>query len=116
MRAHAHSRPEADQVVKPVRDPVVRRPHPAADSLDELRGPTSGSVRLPVTVDRGPAREYDVDDAHAAIRLYSRILHEASTAQGPCRASQRAATHTAVAVAEPSQPGLCSSGRIGSRS
>ena len=65
----------------PVRDPVVRRPHPVAESLDELRGPTSGSVRLPVTVDRGPAREYAVDDAQNAIRLCSRVLHEVSTAQ-----------------------------------
>ncbi|MEP9392117.1 helix-turn-helix domain-containing protein [Gordonia sp. VNQ95] len=65
----------------PVRDAVVRRPHPVAESLDELRGPTSGSVRLPVAVDWGPAREYDIDDPQDAVRLYSQVLREASTAQ-----------------------------------
>ncbi|MFT4041789.1 MAG: helix-turn-helix domain-containing protein [Gordonia sp. (in: high G+C Gram-positive bacteria)] len=64
-----------------VRRSTARRPHPVAGSLDELRGPTSGTVRLPVTIDWGPTREYNVDDSQDAIRLYSRVLREAATAQ-----------------------------------
>lgn len=65
----------------PVRRTVARRPHPVAESLDELHGPTSGRMRLPVTLDWGPAREYDIDDDDDAARLYSQVLREASTTQ-----------------------------------
>jgi hypothetical protein len=55
-------------------------PDPPA-RLDDLTGPTTGKIKLPITIDWGPARTYDI--GHDADRrvVYEFVLQEASTTE-----------------------------------
>lgn len=53
------------------------RPYEVADSLDDLTGPTSGVVELPVTLDWGPHPVYDLDDTDQREWLYTVVVREA---------------------------------------
>lgn len=53
------------------------RSYVVPDSLDELGGPTEGVVRLPRSLDWGPAYEYVLADAADLAVMYERVLREA---------------------------------------
>lgn len=57
------------------------RPYPdPPERLADLAGPTTGTVELPVTIDWGPRRRYDLGrDADLRI-VYERVLREAADA------------------------------------
>lgn len=65
---------------------VDRRPYPEPPAdLGDLTGPTSGRVELPVTIDWGPARSYDLgEDADRRV-VYERVLREAASTGDVCR-------------------------------
>ena len=65
---------------------VDHRPYPVPPArLDDLTGPTSGTVELPVTIDWGPGRSYDVgQDADRRV-VYERVLREAASTGELCR-------------------------------
>ncbi|MCQ9183724.1 hypothetical protein KMT30_32690 [Streptomyces sp. IBSBF 2953] len=50
------------------------------ESLDELVGPTSGTVTLPRHIDWGPHYEYDLADEADLLLMYERVIREAQTA------------------------------------
>ena len=58
------------------------RPYPDPPGrLTDLTGPTSGVVELPITIDWGPKRRYDLGaDADRRI-VYERVLREAADAE-----------------------------------
>jgi hypothetical protein len=58
------------------------RPYPDPPArLADLTGPTSGVVELPITIDWGPRRRYDLgSDADRRI-VYERVLREAGDAE-----------------------------------
>ena len=56
---------------------AVRR-YTIARSLDELRGPDGGQLRLPARLDWGPPRSYDLDDDRDVAVMYERVMREAS--------------------------------------
>lgn len=62
------------------------RPYPEPpERLLDLAGPTGGVVELPITIDWGPKRRYDVSrDADRRI-LYERVLREAAGAEDVAR-------------------------------
>ncbi|MFI2430969.1 hypothetical protein [Streptomyces sp. NPDC018693] len=49
------------------------------ESLDELVGPTSGTVILPRHIDWGPHYEYDLADEADMLLMYERVIREAQT-------------------------------------
>ncbi|WP_166352570.1 hypothetical protein [Phytoactinopolyspora limicola] len=53
------------------------RPYVAADSLDELRGPTNGEFTLPRRLDWGPARPFDLSNERHLVIMYETVLNEA---------------------------------------
>jgi hypothetical protein len=58
------------------------RPYPdPPDQLDDLTGPTTGQIKLPITIDWGPKRTYDM--GHDADRrvVYEMVLQEASNTE-----------------------------------
>lgn len=65
---------------------VDHRPYPDPPAtLADLTGPTAGIVELPVTIDWGPKRSYDLgSDADRRI-VYERVLREASSTEEVCR-------------------------------
>lgn len=58
------------------------RPYPDPPArLSDLSGPTSGTIELPITIDWGPSRSYDMgDDADRRI-AYERVLREAASTE-----------------------------------
>lgn len=55
------------------------RPVAVPDRMQELRGPLTGSVHLPLTVyssGLGPGREFDLSEESARIELYQIVLTE----------------------------------------
>ncbi|MDR1386901.1 MAG: hypothetical protein LBJ44_04800 [Propionibacteriaceae bacterium] len=46
--------------------------------LDDLRGPTSGHVELPINLYWGPSRPFDLDDPDDLRWCYVNVLREAS--------------------------------------
>ncbi|MFE9439179.1 hypothetical protein ACFYO2_09255 [Streptomyces sp. NPDC006602] len=50
------------------------------ESLDDLVGPTSGTVTLPRHIDWGPHYEYDLADEADLLLMYERVIREAQTA------------------------------------
>ena len=69
------SRTYAEQ--RPYADPPGR--------LAELTGPTEGVVELPVTLDWGPRRTYDLTAEMDRRILYERVMREAATTDEVCR-------------------------------
>jgi hypothetical protein len=66
----------------PTRDPGRResrpgRPALVADSLDELHGPTTGTVELPHRLMWQADRRIDLDDAYERRWMYEMVLREA---------------------------------------
>ena len=55
-----------------------RRPYAVAESLDLLRGPSSGMVRLPTHLDWSGNAVYDLDAPGRIIDLYRAVLIEAA--------------------------------------
>lgn len=53
------------------------RPYVVVADLEELTGPASGSVELPVSLDWGPRRLYDLSDPARRERLYTIVIREA---------------------------------------
>jgi hypothetical protein len=67
-------RPPADYV--PYGD---RKPYLVADSLGELRGPTAGTVTLPLHLDWSGRGTYDLDKPVRLASMYKTVLNEAAT-------------------------------------
>jgi len=70
----------SDQVVPEGRHYGDHRPYPDPPArLADLIGPTQGLIELPITIDWGPKRVYDMG-RHAERRIvYERVLREAAT-------------------------------------
>jgi hypothetical protein len=56
-----------------------RIPYVVPDSLDQLTGPRTGMVEIPVSVGWGPQRVYDLGNPVDRQYLYQTVLSEAST-------------------------------------
>lgn len=56
-----------------------QRPYIVADSLDDLRGPTSGQVTLPRHLDWSGSASRNLDSPSALAGLYQTVLNEASS-------------------------------------
>lgn len=54
-----------------------RRPYVAVDDMETLRGPTGSAVELPLELNWGPQRTYDVSCDSDRRALYERVLNEA---------------------------------------
>ena len=63
----------------PVLDRTVSRPVVVVDDLTRLRGPSSGVVILPITLNWTPRRRYDLASVTAQRSLYQVVLREAHT-------------------------------------
>jgi len=50
-----------------------------SDSLDDLRGPTAGSVALPLHLDWTPSNTYDLSDEARTCTMYATVLREAKS-------------------------------------
>jgi hypothetical protein len=55
------------------------RPTFVPDSLNDLHGPTSGSVTLPLILDWTPLNTYDLESQSRTRRLYETVLSEATS-------------------------------------
>jgi hypothetical protein len=55
------------------------RPYAVPESLDLLRGPSSGTVRLPVHLDWSGNAVYDLDAPGRIVDLYRAVLIEAAS-------------------------------------
>lgn len=57
------------------------RVYAVPESLEELDGPTEGVVRLPRSLDWGPAYEYVLADGADLAVMYERVLREARSSE-----------------------------------
>jgi hypothetical protein len=73
-RKTSEPRPPADYVPYGERKPYV-----VADDLDELNGPTSGTVELPHHLDWSGSPTYDLDKPARLASMYKTVLNEAAT-------------------------------------
>jgi hypothetical protein len=55
------------------------------DELDDLHGPAAGTVELPLHLDWGPERTYNVDDAGSCSVLYQLTLQNSGSIEEICR-------------------------------
>ena len=55
------------------------KPYTVPSSLDELKGPTDGAVRLPRHIDWGPAYVYDLAEESDLLLMYERVIREAQS-------------------------------------
>ncbi|MFS7872561.1 hypothetical protein ACEYXF_04385 [Streptomyces asiaticus] len=60
---------------------AAAKPYVLPESLDELGGPTAGSVTLPRHIDWGPRYVYDLIDEADFRLMYERVIREAQTRQ-----------------------------------
>lgn len=51
-------------------------PYDTPESLDELRGPTSGTVRVRPHIDTSPSPIYDLDEPSQVWGLYSAVVRD----------------------------------------
>jgi hypothetical protein len=58
-----------------------RRPYVVADHLWELRGPSSGVVRLPILLDWSGTPEKNLDQPGVLASVYETVLNEASSVE-----------------------------------
>jgi len=85
-----------DSVLAPVVPTPVEYRHTIADSLvyvvpdafGDLQGSAAGSVELPLHLDWGPERTYDVDDDGTCSVLYQLTLQNSGSIQEICRIVQ----------------------------
>ena len=75
-KASAEPRPPADYVPYGERKPYV-----VADDLDELRGPTAGTVSLPHHLDWSGSPAYDLNRPARLASMYETVLNEAATVE-----------------------------------
>ncbi len=61
-----------------ISSPGYQRPYVVAESLELLRGPVSGVVRLPAHLDWSGHAEYDLDAPGRIVDLYRAVLVEAA--------------------------------------
>ena len=57
------------------------RPYTVPDSLDELIGPTTGVVELPLRLDWSEQGRYDLSDPRQLNVMYERVIRESMRAQ-----------------------------------
>jgi hypothetical protein len=57
---------------------VSRRPYVVAESLDDLAGPTGGTVRLSSRLDWSGQPSYDLTERGNLIAMYQAVLNEAT--------------------------------------
>jgi len=57
------------------------RPYAVPESLEELTGPTSGVVDLPLRLDWSEQGRYDLDDPKQLCLMYERVIREAMHTQ-----------------------------------
>ncbi|MCI0142162.1 hypothetical protein KNN17_11285 [Arthrobacter bambusae] len=55
------------------------------DELDDLHGPAAGTVELPLHLDWGPERTYNLDDAGSCSVLYQLTLQNSGSIEEICR-------------------------------
>jgi hypothetical protein len=67
-----------DNVAKPGAY-AATRPYVVPDSLDELTGPASGTVELPISIHWGPDKGHDLDDPDYRRLMYERVVREANS-------------------------------------
>lgn len=61
---------------------AATRPYVVPDTLDELTGPTSGTVTLPLRLDWAPGdKTWDIDDPELRPHLYRLVIREAKLVQ-----------------------------------
>ena len=79
---HTGGMASTDPVASTRRHYADHRPYPdPPDRLADLSGPTSGTIELPITIDWGPKRVYDMGrDADRRV-VYEFVLQEASTTE-----------------------------------
>jgi hypothetical protein len=58
-----------------------RKPYAVAERLDDLRGPTSGVIRLPITLDWSGSPEKDLDSPGVLASVYTTVLNESFTVE-----------------------------------
>jgi len=69
----------SDQVVPEGRRYGDHRPYPDPPArLADLTGPTEGLIELPITIDWGPKRVYDMGRETERRIVYERVLREAA--------------------------------------
>jgi hypothetical protein len=56
-----------------------RKPYVVAESLDDLRGPTEGTVTLPAHLDWSGSASYDLDKPARLASMYRTVLNEAGS-------------------------------------
>jgi hypothetical protein len=56
-----------------------RIPYVVPESLDQLTGPRTGIVELPVPIDWSPRPTYDLADPDDRVSMYTRVISDAST-------------------------------------
>lgn len=61
--------------------PRYQRPYAVPESLDLLRGPSSGTVRLPARLDWSGNAVYDLETPGRIVDLYRTVLIEAADAE-----------------------------------
>jgi hypothetical protein len=70
----------SDQVVPERRHYGDHRPYPdPPERLSALTGPTAGPLELPITIDWGPSRVYDMGRDHDRRVVYELVLQEAAS-------------------------------------
>lgn len=82
------------KIYKPVGPAGIRsfentKPVFVADSLDDLRGPTAGSVTLPLRLDWTPSNTYDLSDEARTCTMYATVLREAKSEDDLARFLER---------------------------
>lgn len=55
------------------------KPYALPTALDELSGPTSGTLELPRHIDWGPRYVYDLGDEADVIVMYERVIRESQS-------------------------------------
>jgi hypothetical protein len=59
----------------------ARKPYVVADRLDDLHGPTAGTVELPAHLDWSGNARYDLDKPGRLASMYRTVLNEAGSAE-----------------------------------
>lgn len=72
--------PTHDQLPAP-RSHTERKPHVVADNLDNLTGPTTGTITLPHHIDWSGTPTKNLDEPGMLASVYQTILNEAATVE-----------------------------------
>lgn len=55
-------------------------PYEAPTTLDDLRGPRAGVIRLPISVFWGPDRTFDLENVDLAVMAYQALIRDGTVA------------------------------------